>query len=146
METFLRATADVRKDAQKNKNETMLLATVEGILSRTAEIDIRSFGKTLEKISRTALAFKSKSGRPVDAALAILQSELGKVYRQWTGRIPSVTEGDYKKERYSGDFVEFVAIVERDMARGQGQEPRKNSALGPALRRQTRRMDKTPAK
>lgn len=146
MESFIRATADVARDAQQNKNEAMLLGTVEGILSRKAGIDVFGFGKTLEKISRPALMFKSKGGRPINVAMSILRSDLATAFERWTGKRPSVTEGPYKKERYSGDFVEFVAIVDRDVAEGQGKEAKKNSALGPALRRQTRRVNKTSTK
>jgi hypothetical protein len=81
---------------------------------------------------------KSKNGRPKEQAWNIMMSNVMSLYRQKTGKRPTVTENEHRAEvgeRYSGLFVPIATIVDRAAASYTGTRPLSNSALGARLRR-----------
>ena len=109
-----------------------------GAVGHKNQLDLADLSEKLERLCAFIDNCKGTGGRPPLEPWNILMIELGVLYEDVTGKKPTVTENEHRAEageRYSGAFVRLATLVDGEIARMFGVEPRPNSALGPALRR-----------
>ena len=95
---------------------------------------------------------KSKGGRPPSEAWNSLMRQLAAIYKDATGKKPTITENEHRAgvcERYSGQFMRVATLIDQATAGFCNTKARPKSALGPALRRlieaqPKRRRNETP--
>jgi hypothetical protein len=111
---------------------------------QTADIGWDDIVRALDRLCSVIDAQeKSKGGRPTQKAWNHMMSTVMTLYRQKTGKRPTVTENEHRAgvgERYSGLFVSIAAIVDRAAASYTGTRPLSNSTLGARLRRLQRKL------
>jgi hypothetical protein len=102
-------------------------------------IDVTELCKTLDALCAFIdMQPRGKDGRPALEAWNQLMLSLAVIYRDATGKEPTVTENEHRAgigERYSGQFICIATLLDQATANYCNTQARPNSALGPALRR-----------
>jgi hypothetical protein len=120
-------------------DEHRVLLRINSLVQRKCGVDLSELSETLASLCGAVSSLqKSKGGRPAFNWWHKLMLDIAGIYEEATGKPATVTENEHRAaagERYSGAFVRVATIVDSETAAGLGIEPRRNSAIGPALQR-----------
>jgi hypothetical protein len=123
----------------RHEKEISELKELRCLISKRTSLEVEDFYRSLELLGALPDSLKrSKGGRPGNPLWNWYIAKLAALFERSTGKSAAVGYDEHLADvgqRYTGDFLSFVTMLEEVVAAAAGRQKRPNSALGPAVLR-----------